>query len=195
MLRTTPLLAALALLLGACSTYDSRYQFRPRPAEVRFEVPGAEDATVRTLASIIGVRNPDRDAGVPAQVEVRLRLEAPPAHEARLDLRSLRLLTGDLEPLPAPVLEPDGTIVAPPGGAATATAYFPFPGDGSPADFDLAGLNLRWTVTIDGAEREGSATFERLRYRDDRSYGRVGIGVGTGWHQSHFWYHRHAWPY
>ena len=65
-----------------------------------------------------------------------------------------------------------------PGGSAVVDAWFPFPGDGTPEATDMSGLNLRWTVVIDGKPVSSSASFLRQQPDDDDAYPHPGIGVG-----------------
>lgn len=182
-MRTPTALTLVAALLvgsvGCKSIYNDRYKFTPFPAEAR---ASDNDAAVRTLASVIGVRNPDEKAGVPLSVETRLQVENRGEHPVMLDPRSLRLTSGDLKRFDEPRTTPQDPITIDPGDSATMTALFPFPGDEGMAGVDLSGLNLAW-VFVRGAERyPQSATFQRRPIGYDRHHHgpEFGIGIGVG---------------
>lgn len=177
-MRTPLTLLAVLLLLSACtSTYDSRYRFRPHPAEVRLG-----DADARTLVSVVGVRNARNDQ--PRSVEIALRIENRGGDTLALDPATLELTSGGLERFPRPVIDPPGRIEIRPGSDAQITALFPYPTDerGDPRRLDLNGMNLRWTLERNGERIAQSATFDRREdtTRPNRSpnFG-IGIGVGT----------------
>lgn len=177
-----PALLLCALALGCQSTYNDDFKFTPYPAEVQ----AREDAPVRALASVIGVRNENQKQGVPLSVETRLQLENRGDTPVTFDPSTLRLTSGSLSRFDPPLATPPDPVTLDPGGAATVTALFPFPGQRFRAA-DLSGLNLEWTLTRAGDNQrfQQSANFQRrpIGYRHDDYYRRpsfgVGIGVGT----------------
>ena len=150
--------------LGGCSIYDSRYVFGPKPVDVESAVPGVSDVEpVRTLVSVIGVRRADQEAQRPASVEVRLRVENTSPASVTFDPTSLALFSADLKQFPAPIVEPPDPFDVEPQASAIVEAFFPFPDEADPADFDLSGLNVRWTMRIGGQPVTSSASFTRRR--------------------------------
>jgi len=191
------------MLLTGCARYYDRYQFTPRPAQVEINTPDSDQASPspsRVMASIIGVRRPDRETGDPAMVEVKLRLENQGTLPISLNQSSFSLISGDLQTFLSPRLIPPGDFQAPGHGQATVTALFPFP-DGNPVNtVDLEGLNLTWTVNIDGQDVPGSVSFTRyrVRYYDDdpsfHTYWRFGYGHSYG-HRFGFGFGHHSYCY
>ncbi len=170
---------ALVILGGCATTYDGRYLYEPRLVDVESPMPDqAEGPPVRTLVTIAGVRRADADAGLPASVEVRLRVENAGPAAVSLDPATLALFSVDFTQFPAPITQPAEPVEIPPGQAGTIEVFFPFPGERYPGDLDLGGLNVRWTLLIGGRPVTSSATFSRQRY----SYRRFDWGIG---------YHRH----
>ncbi|MHC5002516.1 MAG: hypothetical protein ACYTJ0_05275 [Planctomycetota bacterium] len=167
------IIAAALPALAACSTYESS-TFLPRLAEVRTVLRDVPEGAVRSLATITGVRRADGGAGLPRSVEARLRVENDSAMEVTVDPGRLRMVSRDLEPLPAPRTEPAGVQQVPAGGSTTIRALFPLD-DG--IDHDLAGLVLEWSLEIGGSTRSQSATFERRYPHSSPHY-----GYGPYWH-------------
>ncbi len=154
-----PLVLPVLLLLCGCSTYDSLYQFRPRPVVATVRVTQTEQVAARVLVSVVGVRN--AKDGRPEEIEARLRVENLAAEEVALAPDHLRLVTAGLDEMRVRTATPVGGVRTQTGAASELTAYFPFPGDGSADDFDLDGLDLRWTLVVDGKDVVGSASFSR----------------------------------
>ncbi len=165
--------------LSGCSVYSSRYTFDPRPVDVELAVPGAPDSEpVRTLVSVVGVRRADAASQLPASVEVRLRVENTSSYPARFDPESLALFSGGLDRFPDPIVRPAEPLDLAPNEIAVVEAYFPFPDDRKPSDLDLGGLNVRFTVQIDGHPVTRSASFTiRPVYYERYHYG-VGMRYG-----------------
>ena len=163
----TAIVTALALVtLGGCAatTYDERYLYEPSLVDVETAVPGeAQGPPVRTLVAVAGVRRADPDANLPASVEIRLRIENAGPAAVRFDPQTLALFSADFTQFPAPITRPAGPVEIPPGQTGTIEVFFPFPGDRYPADLDLGGLNVRWTLSIGGQPVTRSTTFNRRR--------------------------------
>jgi hypothetical protein len=170
-------LVALPACVGACSAYDTRYEFEPRPLEVGHVVPDKEDRVASVLVSVIGVRKRDTEQGIPASVELRLRVDSATDDEIRVPPASVQLFAANLEKFPDPVI-PGGELVVPARGSGTMTAYFPFPDGKVPGAYDLEGVSVRWTLNVGGHDSTGNATFSR-RLRDTGYYP-FGIGFGFG---------------
>jgi hypothetical protein len=159
-LVTLSLIAALVGLSG-CSVYDARYSYAPAPAAVEIALPESEH-TVRTLATVIGVRRASSEEALPASVEIRLLVENhSPDTIATIEPGTLSLISGNLDRFPDPITRPPDTVRVDPNQTSTLTAFFPFPDDRIPGAFDLEGLNLRWTLRVDGRESAHNATFTR----------------------------------
>jgi len=174
-----PLLVAVTVLDG-CAAYGGPYAFEPHPADVTAARPGDSDAEpVRMLVSILGVDRPAEDEpnNLPT-LKIRLRVENTSSLPVTFDPGSLVLFSGGLEKFPEPTVEPGGTVEVAPGGSMVVDACFPFPGDGTPEGTDMSGLNLRWTVVIDGQPVTSSASFVRQLPDVYYDYPRRGIGVG-----------------
>jgi hypothetical protein len=156
-----------SVLLAGCNEYDRRYKFGPKPIEVGHELPGeAQGAVASAMVSVVGLRKRDRQANRPAAMEVRLRVENHGDVEATVAPGALQLFAGNLEPFPEPLVDSDGPVTVRPGGNATITAFFPFPGGKYPGTFDLDGLAVRWTVTVADVPITRTATFTRRRDYD-----------------------------
>lgn len=168
-----PFLCLIAGSLGGCSAYDQRFIYDPPIAMVAAEADAAIGADeVRTLASIIGIRNRDRAANLPACVEVRLRIENDSPRTVEFDASGLSLLAANLEAFPEPLIHPAGELLVAPGGRATISAFFPLEGPRTPPPprapapapapgYDLTGLSLQWQLTIDGSAVHEEAGFIR----------------------------------
>lgn len=169
------------LMLGGCSVYNTRYAYTPAPVDVATTRPGDGDGgPVRTLISVIGVRREDPKSELPASVEVRFRVENTSSHPVTFDPATLTLYSAGLEPFPDPIVRPGGPIELPPDGVAVVEAYFPLAGDGHPSAHDLNGLNVRWTLDIDGEPVTSSASFTR---RPVPYYERYHYHIGVGYHR------------
>ena len=172
-----PLLVAVIVLDG-CAAYGGPYAYEPHPADVTAARPGDSDAEpVRTLVSILGVnRCAENESHDRSALMIRLRVENTSSFPVTFDPGSLVLFSGGLEKFPPPTVEPDGPVEVAPGGSMVVDARFPFPGDGTPEGTDMSGLNLRWTVVIDGQPVTSSASF--IRQLPGVYYDRRWIGVG-----------------
>ncbi len=173
-------LVLLVTALDGCAAYGGPYAFEPHPADVTAALPGDTDAEpVRVLVSIVGVDGP---AGNESQerpaLKIRLRIENTSPFPVTFDPGSLVLFSGDLEKFPDPAVEPGGPVEVAPGGSTVVDARFHFPGDGTPQGTDMSGLNLRWTLVIDGQPVTSSASFIRQLPNLYYDYPRRGIGVG-----------------
>ena len=132
-----------------------------------------------TLLSVIGVRRADNDSQLPRSVEVRLRVENTSPFRVKFDPGSVALFSAGLQRFPDPILHPPATADLGPGESVVMEAFFPFPDDESFSDFDLSGLNVRWTMDIDGHQITSSASFARLpQAYYDRYPNRIGVGYG-----------------
>lgn len=169
------------LLLGGCAAYSKHYRFTPELVETEAAVPGEDDALVRVLASVRGVRpaNPEKQIG--RSVEVRVRVENRADAPATLSAAGLELVSGDLQSFARPHVEPEGESRIPPGGSMLLTAWFPLPENG-PDDVDLRSLILNWTVHVGGEALSRSATFSGRYEREPRYSGR-------------YYYPYHGYPY
>ena len=171
---------------GCASTYDSSYRFAPSPAEVRVVIDDdGVEGSLRSLASITGVRRANSDAGTPAAVEARLRVENHSATAAHLRAGEMELIAANLVAFPPPVLVGPDVLEIEPGGWATVDAQFEFPVGEYPGPYDLSGINLQWIIDAGGGATAQSVSFQRLwRNRYPYDGGRWGVGVGYGTHGS-----------
>ena len=191
-LRAARRMGALALAsatLAACSTYYDEYRFGPSPSAATVLAPRTDEPAARVLATVAGIRRPAE--GRPAEVEVRLRVENLGAHDVRLVGDDLVLVTGALTELPVERIEEGPDAFVAPHSAATIAAYFPLPPDADPDDYDLRGIDVRWTLELDGRRVTGSAGFERrvvVWYHDPwYPWGRWGPwGPWDRWHGRRF---------
>ena len=173
-------IVGLVMLGGCATTYDSRYLYGPRPVDVESDVPGEPAAEpVHTLVSIMGVRRADEAADLPASVEVRLRLENTGETSVTFDPASIALFAADTQRFADPIVRPSRPMDIAPQESVTVEAFFPFPDGEYPGGFDLDGLNVRWTVEIDGKPLTRSATFTRLPFRYHYPYHRYHFGIGN----------------
>ncbi|MEW6741384.1 MAG: hypothetical protein AB1486_01380 [Planctomycetota bacterium] len=166
-----PMMLLIVLgLASACSTYDTRYRYRPKPLDA-LVVTGGEPsrAIARALISVTGVRK-DSDEE-PAGVEVSLLIDNIGEHPLSLDLAATQLVAGDLSSLDPPRVTggADGEVAA--GQSLRLQLFFPFPAGAKADDLDLDGLSLRWTLRIGSETFSQTSTFQRLyRYYDDFYY-------------------------
>lgn len=143
-------LPLLSFVIG-CSTspYVDGYFYLPRP--VVADIPATQPyqpPPVAAFASVVGIRNEDKQQHLPEAVEVRLRVDNNGPQTVAFDPRSMDLSTGDLFRFPPPIIESTGPVTLVPGESALVTAYFPFPGGRSYDGFDLQSLQLRWSEQI-----------------------------------------------
>ena len=185
-----------SLAVSACSAYDPRYEFQPRPVEVVQSVPGEQDRAASVLVSVVGVRRRDKEQQTPAAVEVRMRVDNETDREVTLDPASLHLYAANLIPFPQPAV-PAGALVAPPHGSGDLAAFFPFPDGKVPGPFDLGGLSLRWTLDVGDSAVTGSVTFSRTPDERGYYYEPVGLfGFGWGWPSYYYYgYPYYGYPY
>ena len=114
---------------------------------------------------------------MPPGVEVRLRVDNTSPYQVTFDPAMLVLFSAGLERFAEPIARPAEPIDLAPGGSGMIDASFPFPETGTPEDMDLSGLNVRWTLVIDGESVTSSATFLRLPTGYyDRYPHRIGVG-------------------
>lgn len=172
------LVVLAAVVVGGCSVYDSRYAFDPGPVDVLASKPGSpESQPVRTLVTILGVRRADDRSALPPGVDVRLRVDNTSPYPVTLDPAKLVLFSAGLERFADAIVRPAGPIDLAPGDSGMIDASFPYPEAATPEEMDLSGLNVRWTLVIDGESVTSSATFLRLPsgYYDRHPY-RIGVG-------------------
>jgi hypothetical protein len=153
---------ALALLLfglSSCSTYYD-HTFLPAPLEVQVGVEGDPASQARTLLRVVGIRKPSKQTGRPAQVEVRLRIENLGENPALLDVDSVSLVTADLRTIGVPEMSPAPAPV-PRGAFAVYDIVFRMPPGARPKDYDLAGLNIGYTIEFGEQRVTTGVTFER----------------------------------
>jgi hypothetical protein len=122
------------------------------------------------LASILGVRRADPESRTSAAVAARLRLENNGPSHVTFDPNSLELVTGTLQPLPPPQVQPPTTLDLAPGQRQEVTAYFPLPPGADPNRMNLNNLRLRWQVRIDNYTVPQSALFERRTSASNSDY-------------------------
>jgi hypothetical protein len=181
-------LAAAAGLVG-CSAYDSRYQFTPKPAEVvvypeNAAAPGAPGVLgVRTLVSVLGLRNPPLGSSQPPVIELAMRIENQTDKPVIFEQANLELVSGDLRDFARPMLSvPDsGPITIDSLQTWSATAQFEFPPGVGKDDLNLDGLNLKWALIIDGKFVTRSVGFTRRIVR--------GYYYESGWHSEPYFYY------
>ncbi|MHC4081697.1 MAG: hypothetical protein ACYS15_11630 [Planctomycetota bacterium] len=179
--RARPALAVVATVLSGCSVYNWRYVYEPRPVDIQTTKPGADDAEpARTLVTVVGVRREDSKSQLPASVEVRLRVENTSPFPVAFDPASFVLFSAGLERFPDPIVQPEGPVTVAPAGTAVVKAFFPFPDDRGASDLDLSGLNLRWTIEVDGYAATSSASFLAL---PTAYYDRYHYRIGVGYHR------------
>jgi hypothetical protein len=176
--RRTSVLVGVAVMLGGCSVYNSRYVYEPRPIDVLSAKPGADDAApARTLVTVVGVRREDAKAQLPASVEVRLRVENTSPFPVAFDPATLTLFSAGLERFPDAIVRPDAPIALQPADSIVVEAFFPLPEGRTPGELDLGGLNLQWTLEVGGQAVTNSASFVRLPTAYyDRYHDRIGVG-------------------
>jgi hypothetical protein len=170
--------AALALAPG-CQTsrfYGARYH--PAPNEVAVRADAVAGSQVRALVSVLGVARPDKDAGRPRQVEVRMRLENLGTVPASLIEKELSLLSADLVPFESARLEADAGLTVQPGGSLQVDMAFPAPD----REIDWSGLNLRFALMFENAPVFASTPFRREEYESyPPPHWHVGFGYGYRW--------------
>jgi len=156
-------------LLASCASYYPGYSFQPAPDVVSVSPGRTDQRAARVLASVAGVRR--ADDGRPPEVEVRLRVENLDAARVEVQPQSLVLVTSGLEELGLPRVEPPDVPGLGPGESTTFTAFFPLPPGTDPDDLGLEGLDVRWTLVVDGRRVTAQSSFSRrpppeIRYVD-----------------------------
>ena len=172
---------AAVLLLGGCtsqstsdykptnysnppSPYRADYRYGPNPAMVDILSAASPQSSPALTAyvSLAGIRPGQSPPNIPASVEVRLRLDNHSNQPVYIDPESLQLETGELRPLPSPILQPTTLVVVPPGQSQQITAYFPFPPGTSFQTIDINHFRARWRVEIGQQPVSQSAQFDRI---------------------------------
>lgn len=178
--------AALLPLCASCATwYDLRYD--PAPLEVRIADSATAELAGRALVSVLGVRRPTN--GQAAQFELALRLENLGGVPFTIDPASLELVSADLKPLGSARVSPEPLPMVGVGETQTFELAFPLPAGSKLGDYDVEGLNLRWTLRFLERELTTGVTFKRRAalpagyYYDDpffrshwHGYMRFGLG-------------------
>ena len=182
--RITLAVPSALLLLGLGSCTSSRFyehRFVPAPLEAQVGSQAVEGSQVRSLLTVIGIERAGEGHG--PRAVVRMRLENLGTVPAKLDQESLSLVSADLaefgpvqvvpgDPEPAP----EGEIGA--GQTASFDLLFPLPEGKGPAQMDLTGLNLRFTLRFGDQPVTTGATFQRVEWWYADPYPHVSIGVG-----------------
>lgn len=178
---------AASASLGGCSLYRPGYYFEPRPVDVEVAVPDAPDAEpAHILVTVFGIRRADDEQQLPESIEVRLRIENTSPYALSFDPSTLTLFSADLAQFANPIARPPGSTEALPGASAVVDAFFAFPPGTGRHDFDLSGLNLRWTIQINDTPITSTADFVRRReYYPDRYYPYSHFHFGLGLHYYH----------
>jgi len=155
-------LAAAAFFGSACSSYYPYHSYRPAPAVANVVTGGVTEA--RVLAAVVGVRRPDDDAGTPALVEARLRVENHGERPLKVEPSEILLVTADLTALPGAFVgyEAGTALEVAPNWAENVELTFALPEGTDVYDHDLDGLSLR--IELGGYARPVllSLEFERL---------------------------------
>lgn len=181
--RFGAVLVALTLC-AACSTsryYDVRYL--PAPVEVEVGSEGVSGSQVRALATVLGVARPTEGGKVPAQVEVRLRLENLGTVDAKLAIAGIALVSANLIAFQPGVVTPTTDVIVAPGATQTVDIAFRVPPEKSTDELDWHGLNLRFALEFKGTTVTTGATFSRVEYAPayyEPAY-HFGFGYGYRW--------------
>lgn len=162
---------AAVLLAAGCSTYDHRFVYDPRPADVGTAAP-----EVRALVSVMGLRRADRARQIPASLDLRLHLENAGSETVVFDPSSLVLFAADLTRLADPLVEPAGRRALAPGATMLVEARFALPA----SELDLDGLRLCWELAVGDTNVAASAGFTR---RPEHYYDRYPHRIGVGFHR------------
>jgi hypothetical protein len=160
----------LLIFLGGCSEYVEDYYYAPRPAVAAIaSTPPQQAATqpvpppvAMTFASVIGIRREDRNQGIPASVQIRLRLENRAAQTVVFDPRTLELIDGALLAFPPPLVRPPQSISLAAMQSAIIDVFFPFSPGRSWSNTDLGSLQARWVTQVDGHSVAQAVDFRRL---------------------------------
>jgi len=179
---TGAVIAVLVAATSGCrSSYSSRYAYSPRPVHVAVRAPEESGSIARAVLSVVGLRRPDEDAGLPAEMHLRIRIESTSAGEIVFDPSRAMLLSADLEEFgPVRVVPELGAIA--PGDVVQADLYFPLPAGRRHDKLDLNGLSLRFGLRQGSATVVVDASFER-RWRNYGYY----HGPYYGPHWAPYW--------
>lgn len=185
---TCCLLGVSAFSLAGCSVYDGRYQFTPKPAEVVvYSKDQNQSSGVRTLVSVIGVRRAQKDKGEPASVEVAVRVENQTGKPIVFVPTRLQLIAGDLNEFGPPQLSSADQVQIDPEKSWSSHVRFAFPTEVARDRVDLDGLNLKWTVVIEGHLTTSSVSFTRRVVYSDGGY-----WYGGPYYSHGFYRHRYS---
>ena len=144
--------------------YRSDYHYGPNPAVVDvFSAASPQSSPPLTVyASLMGIRQADVHSQIPPSVEVRLKFENHGTQPVHFVPASVELETGELRPLPSPILNPSAAFDVPPGETRGQAAYFPFPPGTNSQVLDLNHFRVRWRVQIDSQPVTQTAYFDRI---------------------------------
>lgn len=189
-MRRSLVLLGLLLLCGqsACSTYLYGYDYAPRPHETQLRVRSPATAApdtdqekllARVLTSVIGIQRASKETDNEERVHVRFLIENLTDQPMTLDTDQCQLATADLRICLSPIVEPSANPEIAPGAIQEVNLFYSLPAGLS--ELNLGGLNLKWTVTLNGNEITRSSTFERLIVEPTPYYfydGFYGFGYG-----------------
>ena len=168
------------IVLGGCATqnassrpndystppppYRSDFHYGPNPATVDvFSAASPQTAPPLTVyVWLMGIRQAEPHSPIPPSVEVRMKFDNHGTRPVSFDPSSLELETGELRPLPSPILNPAIPFEVPPGSNHELAAYFPFPPGTSSQTLDLTHFRVRWRVQIDSQPITQTAYFDRI---------------------------------
>ena len=169
---------ATTLMLGGCSVYDHRFVFEPDTQVV--ETTLADGAPLRTLGTVLGLRESAEMGDQEPVIAVQLRMENTGPASVDFDPASLVLLAGDQTRFGDPRVMPALPQTLAAGSVLFVEAAFPLPNGRRADDVDLSRLSLRWSFDAGGATRAVAADFTR----EPRGfYDRYPNRVGTGFHR------------
>lgn len=179
-IRHLPTLASALLLAGLCSCASSpwyEHRFAPAPLETQVATQAVPGALVRALVTVIGIERAKE--GVKDHVVVRMRLENLGSVPARLAADSLGLVSADLKPFPPGMARAPEMAEIAPGTDWTVDCAFEFPDGTRPRDFDLSGLNLRFSLMFGDQRVTTGMTFQRVDWDYvNPYYPQMTVGVG-----------------
>jgi hypothetical protein len=179
-IRRLPAVASALLLavLSACAGspwYEHR--FAPAPLETQVATQAVPGANVRALVTVIGIER--AKDGVKDRAVVRMRLENLGSVPAKLAADSLGLVSADLKPFPPGIVQAPETPEIAPGADWTVDCAFEFPDGTRPRDFDLGGLNLRFSLMFGDQRVTTGMTFQRVDWDYvNPYYPQMTVGVG-----------------
>ena len=174
----------LACLSSCASSHWYEHRFVPAPMEAEVTTQVVAGAQVRALVTVVGIERGKKGAG--DRVIVRMRLENMGSVPAKLAADSLSMVSADLKAFAPGTVEPAETKAVGPGTDSTVDCAFSFPEGKGPYDFDLSGLNLRFSVAFGDQKVTTGMTFQRGDWQYlDSGYPQMHVGVGVGWCQFH----------